>query len=188
MWDNPEQEFEVARKRSEEVLEAFCVDQLYHQDQQDVWPDNYTPTIWIEDSRKDALRDRFNALIQAELSWAVENRKDNSTHNSMMLVGLIIFLGHDELYWLITNPMYLMAFLLVSAAGAGYYFTQKVGNLSQILQLLGIKVPAAATPSDSRSSSSSGVSLKQFEGMGSGAAATLAGRKVQSYPGPAKSS
>lgn len=67
---SPEQEFETARKRSEEVLEAFCVDQLYAMDDGEC-PDDYTPTTWIADARKDELRERFSALIQPELSWAV---------------------------------------------------------------------------------------------------------------------
>lgn len=66
MWDSPEQEFETARKRSEEVLEAFCVDQLYAMDDGEC-PDDYTPTTWIADARKDELRERFSALIQPEL-------------------------------------------------------------------------------------------------------------------------
>jgi len=32
--------------------------------QEDEWPENYTPTTWIEDGRKDELRDKFNVLIQ----------------------------------------------------------------------------------------------------------------------------
>ena len=39
-------------------------------------------------------------------------------------VGLIIFLGHDELYFLLTNPLYLLLFLLVAGGAAVYYFQQ----------------------------------------------------------------
>jgi hypothetical protein len=39
-------------------------------------------------------------------------------------VGLIIFLGHDELYFLLTNPLYLILFLLVAGGAAVYYFQQ----------------------------------------------------------------
>ncbi len=124
-------------------------------------------------------------LNQSELSWAVENRKDNSTHNTVMLVALIIFLGHDELIWLVSNPLYLLLFLLAAGAGGAYYFQQKVGNLAQVLQLVGISVPAAAgARSEQRPASAGGVNLKQFEGQPSGAAAAAAGRRVQSYPGP----
>ena len=184
MWDNPEQEYEVARKRAEEVLEAFCVDQLYVQDDDD-WPEGYTPITWIEDARRDELREKFNVLIQSELSWAVENRKDNSTHNTVMLVALIIFLGHDELIWLVTNPLYLLLFLLAAGAAGAYYFQQKVGNLAQVLQLVGIQLPGSDAGNEARpASAGGGVTLKQFEGQASGASVAAAGRRVQSYPGP----
>ena len=39
-------------------------------------------------------------------------------------MGLIIFLGHDELYFLLTNPLYLLLFLLVAGGAAVYYFQQ----------------------------------------------------------------
>lgn len=117
----------------------------------------------------------------------VENRKDNSTHNSFLLVALIIFLGHDELYWLLTNPVYLLGFLLLTGAGGAYYFQQKMGNLAQILELVGLRMPAAGGEQRG-GGGSEGVSLKQFQGQGSGAAAAAAGRRVQSYPGPAKRS
>jgi hypothetical protein len=39
-------------------------------------------------------------------------------------VGLIIFLGHDELYFLLTNPLYLLLFLLIAGGAAVYYFQQ----------------------------------------------------------------
>ena len=35
-----------------------------------------------------------------------------------------MFLGHDEIYWLLTNPLYLIMFLLAAGGGAGYYFQQ----------------------------------------------------------------
>jgi hypothetical protein len=52
---------------------------------------------------------------------------------------------------------------------------------------VGLRMPAAGGEQRG-GGGSEGVSLKQFQGQGSGAAAAAAGRRVQSYPGPAKRS
>jgi hypothetical protein len=36
-------------------------------------------------------------------------------------VGLIIFLGYDKLYFLLTTPLYLVLFLLVGCAAVSYF-------------------------------------------------------------------
>ncbi|EKX38849.1 hypothetical protein GUITHDRAFT_114957 [Guillardia theta CCMP2712] len=183
LWDNPEQDFEAAKRAGLDLLDAFAEDQLYEEEEER--PEGYTPSLYIPPPAADQLRDKFFRLLQPELVWALESKRNSSTHNSLMVAFLLLLLGWDELLWLLTNPLYLLTFLLFAAAAAGYYFTQKIGNLSQIAAMLGLNLPGAAAAAGGGGGGEKGVNLEQFRGMPSGRETGRAG--VRSYPGTDKS-
>lgn len=49
-------------------------------------------------------------------------RASSSTHSSLIVGGLVLILGWNEIVWLIYNPLYLILLIATSAGGGVYYF------------------------------------------------------------------
>jgi len=142
-WDTPVKEFEEGKRQAMHLLNMFEASQLYPDNE---WPIGLTPPTFIDGDRKQALIDAFEEKIQPELKWAMDSKASNSTSNWMMIGGLVIVLGWDEAWWLLSNPLYLFLFLALIFASAIAYFLKFMGDWPQLLAVVTSKLAELAAP------------------------------------------
>mmetsp|Transcript_47841 Transcript_47841/g.116488 ORF Transcript_47841/g.116488 Transcript_47841/m.116488 type:complete len:771 (+) Transcript_47841:208-2520(+) len=133
LWDQPDTEFEKAKVVGLWVLEMFSESQLYDDG---MWPKGQSKIKYIDEDRRDMLKADFEARVRKELSWAQMSKANSSTHSTLMVGGLFLVLGWNEILWLLRNPLYLILLCIAVAGGAVYYFLSKVGDVNQLIALV----------------------------------------------------
>lgn len=137
LWDSPDVEFDKAKMLGLSTLEMFASSQLYEEGD---WPKGPSAAPqkprYIEEDRMEKLTAEFESKARPELAWAQVCRASSSTHSSLIVGGLVLVLGWNEIVWLIYNPLYLILLIATSVGGGVYYFLNRVGDSNQLIGMI----------------------------------------------------